>query len=233
MGMLLAAALVFLAIHFLISGTRLRDAIASTIGERPYLGLFSLASIAAIVWLCSAYDAAQAGGNDPVFYDLGHVRDAGIIVVLVAFLLGVPGLMLPNPTAVLGDAGTPAKPKGMITITRHPFLWGVVIWSAFHLIANGDEASVILFGCFFLLALFGTLSIDAKRKRKMGAAWQDFAARTSNVPFAAGLAGRTRIDWGGVFDWRLLLAFVLFAVVLFAHLWVFKVSPFPNGWQPY
>jgi uncharacterized membrane protein len=35
------------------------------------------------------------------------------------------------------------------------------------------------------LALLGPLSIDAKRKRKMGERWLAFAAQTSNVPFAA------------------------------------------------
>lgn len=233
MGMLLAAAILFLAIHFLIAGTRLRDAITGAIGEQPYLGLFSLVSLATIAWLCISYNAAQAGGGDPVLYDLGHVRDAGIVIVLIAFLLGVPGLMLPNPTAVRGDTAVASHARGILTITRHPFLWGVTIWSAFHIAANGDEASIILFGSFFLLALFGTLSIDAKRRRKMGERWQAFAAETSNLPFAAVLAGRARIDWKGVFDWRLGLAFILFLIVLFAHLWVFKVSPFPNGWQPY
>lgn len=148
MGMLLAAAVVFLAIHFLVSGTRMRDAITGMIGERPYMGLFSLASLATIVWLCWSYNGAQASGDDPLIYDPGHIRDVGVIIVLLAFLLGVPGLMLPNPTSVGGDAGTPAEARGVITITRHPFLWGVTLWSGFHLVANGDEASIILFGCF-------------------------------------------------------------------------------------
>lgn len=233
MSMLIAAAIVFLAIHFLVSGTRLRDAITGAIGERPYMGLFALASLAAIVWLCWAYNIAQASGNDPLLYDLGHFRDLGIMIILVAFLLGVPGLMLPNPTAVGGDALAEISVKGVITITRHPFLWGVTIWSAFHLAANGDQASIVLFGTFFLLALFGTFSIDAKRKRKMGSQWDAFAAQTSNVPFAAAIARRTRIDWRGIFDWRLALALLLFAVVLFGHLWAFTASPFPNGWRPY
>jgi len=104
MVMLLAAAILFLAIHFLISGTRLRDAITGVIGEGPYLGLFSLASLGAIGWLCWSYNVAQASGDNVVLYDLGRVRDAGVIVVLIAFLLGVPGLMQPNPTAVRGDS---------------------------------------------------------------------------------------------------------------------------------
>lgn len=233
MDMLIAAAIVFLAIHFLVSGTRLRDTITGAIGERPYMGLFSLASLAAIVGLCWTYNVAQASGNDSVLYNLGHVRDLGIIILFVAFSLGVPGLMLPNPTAVGGDALTEQPVRGVITITRHPFLWGVTIWSAFHLAANGDEASIILFGSFFVLALFGTASIDAKRKRKMGSRWDAFAGRTSNVPFAAAFAGRTRIDWPGIFDWRLALALALFVVALFGHLWTFNATPFPNGWRPY
>jgi uncharacterized membrane protein len=184
MNMLIAAAIVFLAIHFLVSGTRLRDTIAGAIGEKPYRGLFSLASLAAISWLCWTYNAAQANGSDPVFYDLGHVRDLGIIVVLIAFLIGVPGLTLPNPTAVGGDAAASGPVRGVITITRHPFLWSVTIWSAFHPVSNGDEASIILFGSFFVLALLGTASIDAKRKRKIGPRWDAFAARTSSSPTA-------------------------------------------------
>ena len=230
--MLIAAAIVFLAIHFLVSGTRLRDVIVGVIGEGPYMGLFSLASAAAIVWLCWSYNAAQASGNDPVLYDFGRIRDLGIFVVLVAFLLGVPGLLMPNPTAVRGEKAADAPVKGILTVTRHPFLWGVTLWSAFHLATNGDEASVFLFGSFLLLSVFGTFSIDAKRKRKMGARWDAFAARTSNLPFAAAFSGRTQLDLRGILDWRLALAFALFVVVLFAHLSIFKVSPFPNGWRP-
>lgn len=233
MGTLIAAAIVFLAIHFLVSGTRLRDVITGAVGERPYMGIFSLASVAAIAWLCWAYNVVQASGNDPLLYDLGHIRDLGIIILLVAFALGLPGLMLPNPTAVGGDAFAEKPVRGVITITRHPFLWGVTIWSAFHLAANGDEASIVLFGSFLVLALFGTVSIDAKRKRKMGSRWDAFTARTSNVPFAAAFAGRARIDWRGIFDWRLILALALFIIVLFGHLWAFNASPFPNGWRPY
>jgi uncharacterized membrane protein len=236
MQMLIAAAVVFLAIHLLIAGTTIRDGITGAIGERAYLGLFSLASLGVIVWLVMAYNAAQSG-DDPLLYDLGpRVRHLGIPVVAVAFLLGVQGLFMRNPTRVQ-VGGTAAVQSDAITgvlhITRHPFLWGVAIWSGFHLAANGDEASVIFFGTFFALSLAGTFSIDAKRKRKLGTAWDAFASRTSNIPFAAVIAGRGQLHLGESFGWRFWVTALLFLAILFAHARIFGVSPFPGGWVPF
>lgn len=236
MAMLVAAALVFLGIHLLIAGTRVRDGLVSVIGERPYLGLFSLLSLAGIVWLVVAYNAAQTSGTDRFLYNLGPgVRHAGIPVVAVAFLLGVQGLMMRSPTRVQvgGVAAGPLPVFGVLRITRHPFLWGVAIWSAFHLAANGDEASVVFFGTFFVLSLLGTLSIDAKRRRKMGAAWNAFAAQTSNVPFAAVVTGRTRLRLAESLGWQFGVAAIAFVVILFCHYRLFGVSPFPGGWVPF
>jgi uncharacterized membrane protein len=123
--------------------------------------------------------------------------------------------------------------SGVVRITRHPFLWSVAIWAAFHLAANGDEASIVLFGTFFVLALFGTASIDAKRWRKMGTAWESFAAKTSNIPFAAVIAGRNTLNFTESLGWRFWVAVILFLAVLFTHYHLFGVSPFPGGWVPF
>jgi len=233
--MLIAAACVFLGIHLLISGTRLRDAITSVIGENPYLGLFSLASLGAIIWLVISYNGAQAGDDPMLYVPWIGARHLAIPVVLIAFLLAVPGLLLPNPTSLKQEsaAAKEGTVKGVLRITRHPFLWGVAIWSAFHLCANGDEASVIFFGTFFLVSLLGTFSIDAKRRRKMGDVWTGFASHTSNVPFAAIAAGRNRLNVGELLDWRLLIAVLVFLAILFSHARLFGVSPFPGGWVPF
>lgn len=237
MSMLIIAALVFLAIHLLIAGTRVRDVITSAVGERTYLGLFALASLGVIVWLALSYNAAQAGGADPQLYDAGPgIRHLGIPVVALAFLLGVQGLLMRNPTRVQVGGTMAANPDavhGVLRITRHPFLWGVVIWSGFHLAANGDEASIVFFGTFFVLALLGTVSIDAKRRRKMRAAWDAFAAKTSNVPFAAAIGGRNRLNIAESFGWRFWVAGLLFVAILFTHYHLFGVSPFPGGWVPF
>src|SRR3569832_200032 len=143
---LIAAALVFLGIHLLISGTRVRDALVGALGERPYMGLFSLLSLGVIVWLAMAFNQAGAmpgSAADPLLYDLGRgAHDAALPIVALAFLLGVPGLLTPNPTSVNSEklAAKPEAVKGVLRITRHPFLWGVAIWSADHLTTNGDQA---------------------------------------------------------------------------------------------
>ncbi len=236
MPMLIAAALVFLGVHFLVSGTRLRDRITAATGERPYLGAFSLASLAAIVWLALSYNAAAAGAENGILYDLGPgVRDAAIPIVACAFLLGVQGLLAPNPTSVQqeGAAADEATIQGVLRITRHPFLWGVVIWSALHLAANGDLASVIFFSTFLVLAFLGTFSIDHKRQRKLGPAWDSFAAKTSNIPFAAVIAGRNSLHLSESLGWRFWVAVVVFLAVLFGHRRLFHASPFPNSWTPF
>jgi uncharacterized membrane protein len=81
----------------------------------------------------------------------------------------------------------------MLRVTRHPFLWGVVLWSGSHLIVNGNVPALFLFGSMLLTALVGTGDIDRKRAASGGDAWQRFAAVTSNLPFAAILGGRNRL----------------------------------------
>jgi uncharacterized membrane protein len=233
MAMLIAAAAVFIGLHLLIAGTRLRDVIVGAIGEGPYMGLFSLASAGAIVWLAISYNAAFAAGS-ALWWDFGPaVSHLGIIVVAVAFLFAVTGLLTPNPTVVGQAAAAQQEPTGILRITRHPFLWGVALWAAFHLAANGDAASVLFFGTFLVLAVLGTFSIDAKRARKMGAAWTGFAGKTSNVPFAAILGGRNVLKLGEILTFRQAAALAAFVAVLFIHAWAFGASPFPGGWRPF
>lgn len=227
---LIAAAAFFVLLHLLVSGTALRGAVVKTIGEGPYMGLFSLASVGGLAWLGWAY--GQAKGSGPVYWDLGAgARHAGLALVLLALLLAVPGLLTPNPTSVRqeGALDKPDAVKGMLRITRHPFLWGVAIWAAAHLLANGDLPSVILFGALAVLAVLGTASIDAKRKKALGAKWDDFAARTSGVPFAAILAGRQTLSLGEIGWWRLLLAVAVWAALLWGHPFLFGVDPLGQG----
>ena len=107
----------------------------------------------------------------------------------------------------------------MVRITRHPFLWGIALWALVHLIVNGDLASLIFFGSLLVLAVGGTLAIDAKRRRSFGGQWTKFADVTSDVPFAAIVAGRNRLGLAlaeiGV--WRPLTAILVYAAAFYLH----------------
>jgi len=226
MTSLIAAAAFFVLLHLLVSGTRLRNTIVGTIGEGPYMGLFSVASLAGIVWLSMAYGDARGFGE--TWWDTGAAgRHASLIIQLLAFLLVVPGLLTPNPTSVKQEGSLEKTDvvRGMLRITRHPFLWGVAVWAAGHLLVNGDAPSILLFGSMLALAVFGTFSIDAKRKRALGLKWEAFAALTSNLPFGAIAAGRQKLSLREIGWWRILLAVTIWAALLFGHRYIFGVDP--------
>jgi len=154
------AALFFIVIHLGWSGTTLRDRAVAAIGLCGYMVAFSVASLAAIIWLVSAYKAAA---YVPTWGQLEWWKPFAIALMLPAFLLVVIGLTTPNPTAVAQEALVDRPPSGIVRVTRHPFLIGVAIWAAVHLIGNGDLASLLFFAAMTVVAAAGTVSIDARR----------------------------------------------------------------------
>jgi uncharacterized membrane protein len=193
MASLIAASAFFLLIHFGVSGTRVRDFLVARMGDGPYRGAFTVASLAGIFWMAGAYSRA------PTVILWGQpmsLRPLAYVLVFIAFIFVVTGIATPNPTT----AGMESKltqsnglVHGITRITRHPFLWGVALWALVHLVVNGDLASLILFGSLLVLALAGTTVIDAKRRRKFADRWARFAQATSNVPFAAIVSGRNQL----------------------------------------
>jgi uncharacterized membrane protein len=138
------------------------------------------------------------------------------------------GLTTPNPTAVAQENLVDRPPTGIVRITRHPFLIGVALWAAIHLIGNGDVASLLFFSAMLIVCVAGTLSIDAKRARALGRdRWAGFARRTSIVPFAAILAGRNTLNLQEIGWWRLLAGTAAYALMLGGHAHLIGVSPFP------
>lgn len=189
---LVAAAVFFLAIHFGVSGTALRARLVRAMGERTYRALFSIASIVGLIWLIRAYNRAP---HVELWGQFLALQPLAAVLVLLAFLLVVIGLSTPTPTGVGGEARLTrdAPARGILRITRHPFLWGVALWAATHLVINGDLASAVLFGSLLLLAVGGTSSIDRKRRLAFGEHWEQFARATSNFPFTAIAAGRNQL----------------------------------------
>ncbi|MAK83735.1 NnrU family protein [Phenylobacterium sp.] len=227
---LTAAAAFFVLIHLLISGTRVRDTLVGRIGEGPYMGLFSLLSIAGLTWMIMAYGQVRGDAANDVYWGVGEAtRHIQLLLQFVAIFFVVIGLTTPNPTSVKQEGVLQREDavKGVLRITRHPFLWGVAIWAIGHLIVNGDQAGMTLFGTMLVLSIAGTTSIDAKRRRALGAAWEPFASQTSNIPFAAILAGRQSLKLGELGLLRPLAAIIVYAVLLVGHPHLFGVVALP------
>jgi uncharacterized membrane protein len=138
------------------------------------------------------------------------------------------GLMAKNPSAVRqeGLLRSMGEARGILRVTRHPVLWAIALWALVHLIARGDSASVIFFGGFALLSISGTVLIDARKSRLVGADWQRFAASTSNVPFAAIIQARNRFRFDEIGWWKVLVGLALYFVLLFAHPYLFGARPY-------
>ena len=219
------AAAAFVLVHLLVSGTRVRDGLVARLGEGAYMGGFSLASIVLLVWLVNAYGDARPEtlvwwAPEP------WSRWAAVVIQFVAVLLIVPGLLTANPTSVKqeGALDRPDPARGILRVTRHPFLWGVALWAAGHLLVNGDLASLLLFGPLFALAALGGASIDAKRLRSHGDKYRAFTAQTSNLPFAAILSGRQTLKLGEI-GWRGLAGVAVYALLFLTHPLFAGVAP--------
>jgi uncharacterized membrane protein len=221
LGQLAVATLAFIATHF-VSSTPLRGAIAGAIGEKAWLGLYSLVALATLGWMAWAYGKAPL---QPLWPGL-RLLPLALMPLALALLAG--GLMTRNPTAVMQErAMRSSEPaRGMIRVTRHPLMWSFMLWAAAHVLARGDVASLVFFGGFFVVAALGTVLIDARKARALGEDWKRFAAVTSNVPFGAIAAGRNRFVVGEI-GWRVVVvALVAYVALLGTHAYIFGARPY-------
>jgi uncharacterized membrane protein len=225
-GLALAVAC-FVGGHFALSSLPVRRQFIRIFGEGGFRGIYSLAALGALIWAIAAYREAPTA----YLWDENHflARVPGLLM-LIACQLAVAGMTTRNVTMVGGEslAGEPGEISGIVTITRHPFLWAVTLWSAGHISANGDLASIIFFGGFALLSLGGMLHIDYRRRAAMGAEWGPVAMTTSAIPFLAAIQGRHPIDWRGIGWLRVGGGLALYLLLPVIHPWIGGVPILPE-----
>ena len=218
---LYAATAAFLGTHF-ASSTPLRSAVVKGIGEKAYLGVYSLAAFATLGWMIWAYGKAPL---EPLWPGL---RLAPAVLMPFAFVLIACGLLSRNPTLVGADKllKSPDPARGIIRVTRHPMMWGFILWAGAHVLARGELKSTVFFGGFLVLAALGALLIDRRKAQALGEDWQRFAAATSYFPFLAILRGRNRFDAREI-GWRNpAIGLALYALFFYGHAWLFDARPY-------
>ena len=208
LGSLAIALALFVGVHLVPGVPGLRRTLQGAMGKLAYRGVFSLISIGAVVWIVFAH-------MDAPYHELwaapGWTRLIPIAIMpLVLMLL----------------AGMPRP--GMRKVTRHPLLWAVILWAAAHIPANGDAASVMLFGALMLFALIDQPLADARIRREEPERWAENFAGTSAIPFLAALQGKGRPSLKEIGYVRMCAALVLYVVILFAHEHVIGFSALPG-----
>ncbi len=215
----------FIATHF-VASTPLRAALVARIGLKAYIGVYSLAAFATLGWMIWAYAKAPL---EPLWTaQFPALRLLPAIVMPVSFILIACGLLGRNPTLVGADKllRNPDSARGIIRVTRHPMMWGFMLWAGAHILARGELKSTVFFGGFLLLAALGALLIDRRKDKTLGDDWQRFAAATSYFPFLAILQGRNHFDLREIGWLNPAIGVALYALFMWTHAWMFGARPY-------
>lgn len=215
MELLIAACLLFVALHLGVSGTPLRGWLQSRLGAGGYLGLYSLGAFISLGLMIYAYGTTPHA--DFIWLPSAAAYKVTKVVVFVALVLIAVGAMTRNPTAINMESAINDELTGVLKITRHPIQWGILLFAIGHLIANGDLASIVFFGTFAIVSFVGMLSMDARKRQQEGEAWQGFFETTSNIPFAAIVTGKTRFTLSDVNWLALIIGVALYGCVYWLH----------------
>lgn len=189
------ATVVFVGSHLLMSHP-LRGGLVARLGERGFMAIYVLVSVATLGWMILAWRAdisSQPMWVAPIWWwpiASGLMLVASIL--LVGSLLGNPAF--PHPGAEPREI---PPPKGVFAITRHPMNTSFMLWAIVHISLSGSDRNLIVAGGIFTLALVGSIGQDRKKARLLGEAWDGWIDRTGFVPFAALVDGR--VPWRAAF----------------------------------
>jgi uncharacterized membrane protein len=180
----------FVGTHLLLSHP-LRSALVGRLGERGFLGLYSLVAFVTLGWMIWAYRSGDSIA--PRWMLPLEAWPLASAVMLVASILLIGSLIrnpaLPHPGARPADI---PPPKGVFAITRHPMNMSFILWALVHLSVSGSERNVIVAVGILVLAVAGSIGQDRKKLKLIGEPWQRWLAQTSFLPFAALASGRLR-----------------------------------------
>jgi uncharacterized membrane protein len=189
MFILIAGLILFLGVHSMrIAAPDWRNAQMKALGEGKWKGAYSLIAAAGLFLIIWGY--ARAAATAPVFYEppiwLKHTAAFLMVFAFVAIMVY-------------------AFPAGRLKpALKHPMLVSVKIWAVAHLLANGDLASILLFGGFLVWAVADRISV----KRRGDAVPAAGPVRNDVMAIAAAAVLYL------LFIWRL-------------HVWLFGAVPLP------
>ena len=152
MNLIISGIVLFGGVHVLsILLPGLRDGIRDAVGTGRFKGIYALLSFIGLGLLIKGYIDARASGDG---YELLYEPAAGakhitMLLVLLGFIL------------LAASHG-----KGHLRRwVRNPMSIGIVLWATGHLIANGERATVAIFGMFLVVGLLDIIFSTMRGKR--------------------------------------------------------------------
>lgn len=207
----------FVGLHFLMSHP-LRPTMVARLGERAFAGVYSLIVAIPFVWMILAWRSVEGSGPSWIaplgLWPVASALMLFALILLVGSFAKNPAFPHPGAEPAI-DGMRPAT--GVFAITRHPMNWAFILWALVHIALWGSPRNLIVAGGILILALFGSLGQDRKKRGLYGDAWRGWETRTSFLPFGALLSGK--IPWrAGLPGWTALIGgFVLWLAITWYH----------------
>lgn len=217
-----AAFATFIALHSIPAIPRIRGALVSRLGHGTYIAAYSAASLAALGWLFyAAFNVAYIELWEPAAWH-GWVT---FIAAPAGLFLVLSGLVSRNPFSTTARRND-GEQGAIVAITRHPVLWGFLLWAAGHVPPNGDLRSLLLFGGFAGFTAGSIAMMEKRGRKKHGETWPTRVQGTSITPFRAIMRGRARLR----IDYPMLLGLAAAAMSVLwllggGHAWLFGGDP--------
>jgi len=157
----------FFVTHLFPSLVSLRAKLIAKFGDKTYKASYALISLAGLVLVVVGWGKVefQAIWQPPVW-----AKSVVVAAMLVAFYLFAAADMKSN----------------IKRFTRHPMLLGILLWSAAHLLANGDLKSILLFGSFAVYSVIAMVSANLRGAKKQT---EIFPIKKDIISVIAGLVG--------------------------------------------
>lgn len=169
MTLLIIGIIVFLGVHLLPTYPELRERLIERLGQNGYRALFSLVSILGFVLIVWGFARAPF---IQIWSPPGWTRHIAMLLMLPVFIL-------------LIAAYVPGQIKAKL---RHPVLIAIKLWALAHLLANGDLASIILFGSFLAYAVFDRITLKRRKATGLVTVPERGPARNDVISVVGGLA---------------------------------------------
>jgi uncharacterized membrane protein len=143
MIILLSGLSIFFGVHAIPMFPEFKASLQSRFGAMRFRGIYSVVALAGFALILVGMSRADFR---PLFTPPAWAPLVAYLAMPVAFCLLVAAYV----------------PNNFRRIIRNPMLSGVMVWAVVHLLANGDLASILLFGSFGLYAVVDIISVNRR-----------------------------------------------------------------------